>query len=369
MSDKPPADPRPADPRPADPRPDVRPMVAVPRKGVPIWVLGAVMALLAIGLFSALEARRYAATAPATAPRAIDINGQPSSVPTLFIPPSLAREAPPETLVVDAQPPVPRRAMPQVLPQPPMGSPPRYIPPPPVDYPPPPAGPTDVPSGRPGGTVLVYDALAPAEGAPEAATARPSLFGERARASRLNRKATIVPQGALIPAVLETALDSSRPGFARAIVSRDVRSYDGTRVLIPRGSRLIGEYRSDATRGQKRALVTWTRLDRPDGATIALESPIADPAGRTGVRGRVNSHFFERFGAAFLQTALSIGENLALRSADSSVVVALPGSFQGGTASTNDENEIPPTIKVKQGTSITVFVARDLDFTGVESGR
>ena len=48
---------------------------------------------------------------------------------------------------------------------------------------------------------------------------------------------------------LETAIDSSRPGFARALVSRDVRSYDGSRILIPRGSRLLGEYRADVTPG------------------------------------------------------------------------------------------------------------------------
>ncbi|MDO9369840.1 MAG: TrbI/VirB10 family protein [Sphingopyxis sp.] len=237
-----------------------------------------------------------------------------------------------------------------------------------MDLPPPPDSNEAQPPPRAGGSVLVYDALAPAEGANEA-PARPSLFGASARASRLHNQSTVVPQGALIPAVLETAIDSSRPGFARALVSRDVRSYDGSRILIPRGSRLLGEYRADVTPGQKRALVTWMRLDRPDGATIALESPVADPAGRTGVRGSVNTHFFERFGSAFLQTALSIGQNLALRSADSSVVVALPGSFQGAASATDKNNEIPPTIKVKQGASITVFVARDLNFAGVEAGR
>lgn len=346
---------------------DVRPMVALPRKGIPLWVLGILMAVLAVGLFTTLEARRRAATAPSTKARAADLNAQASSVPALYIPPALAADAPPAA----TPPPRPAEAAPstpRMFPAPPMVQPPRYYPPPPVDLPPPPGVPVDPAPSRAGGTVLVYDALAPVEGASEAA-ARPSLFGEQARASRLHNQATTVPQGALIPAVLETAIDSSRPGFARAIVSRDVRGYDGTRILIPRGSRLVGEYRADATPGQKRALVTWTRLDRPDGVTIALESPIADTAGRTGVRGSVNTHFFERFGAAFLQTALSIGENLALRSADSSVVVALPGSFQGATAPTSKDNEIPPTIKVKAGASINVFVARDLSFTGVERGR
>ena len=111
--------------------------------------------------------------------------------------------------------------------------------------------------------------------------------------------------------MLETALDSTRPGFARAIVSRDVRGFDGSRVLIPRGSRLIGEYRSEVAPGQRRALVNWTRLIRPDGVTIAIGSPAGDPLGRGGIRARVNSHFFERFAGAILQSALDIGVNLA----------------------------------------------------------
>ena len=131
----------------------------------------------------------------------------------------------------------------------------------------------------------------------------------------------------MIPAVLETALDSTRPGFARAIVSRDVRGFDGSRVLIPRGSRLIGEYRSEAAPGQKRALVIWSRLIRPDGVTIAIASPAGDPLGRGGIRARVNSHFFERFAGAILQSALDIGVNLA-STAGGGTVVVLPGTVQ-----------------------------------------
>lgn len=361
-----------SEPRARDPRDDigdVRPIVALPRRGMPLWVLLLGMAVLAVGLFSVLEARRTSATAPSAAPRAADFNAQASQTPSLFIPSGLAEEPADRTVeVVTTNLPAPPVNSRQILPPPPMNQPPRYYPPPPIDLPPPPVGAGAEPAPRTGGTVLVYDALAPAEGAGETA-ARPSLFGASARASRLHNRSMVVPQGALIPAVLETAIDSSRPGFARALVSRDVRSYDGSRILIPRGSRLLGEYRADVTPGQKRALVTWVRLDRPDGATIALESPVADPAGRTGVRGSVNTHFFERFGSAFLQTALSIGQNLALRSADSSVVVALPGSFQGAAPTADQANEIPPTIKVKPGASITVFVARDLNFAGVEAGR
>jgi type IV secretion system protein VirB10 len=187
----------------------------------------------------------------------------------------------------------------------------------------------------------------------------------------MRHRPTTVPQGTLIPAVLETALDSTRPGLARALVQRDVRGFDGSKVLIQRGSRLIGEYRADLQPGQNRATVTWTRLVRPDGVTIALGSPAADPLGRVGIKGKVNSHFFERFGSAILQSTLDVGVNLASRigNSNSAVVVALPGTLQGATSSLTQGQQIQPTLTVKQGTAITVFVARDLDFTSVETKR
>src|SRR3546814_3080598 len=96
---------------------------------------------------------------------------------------------------------------------------------------------------------------------------------------------------------------------------------------------LISVWSSDVCSSDlKRAFVTWTRLIRPDGVTIALASPTTDPVGVGGVRAKVDSHFFERFAGSFLQSAMLIGGNLAARSAGDSVVVALPGSFPGGNA-------------------------------------
>ncbi|MBN8809647.1 MAG: TrbI/VirB10 family protein [Sphingomonas sp.] len=189
----------------------------------------------------------------------------------------------------------------------------------------------------------------------------------RARAATLRNRATTVVQGTLIPAVLESALDSTRPGPARALGTRDVRGFDGSRVLIPRGSRLTGEYRADLQPGQNRALVIWTRLVRPDGATIALASPAADTLGRAGIKGKVNSHFLERFASALLQTSLNVGTGLAARAAggDSIAVLTLPGTFGGATPQISS-NQIQRTLRVHQGVSISVFAARDLDFTSVE---
>ncbi len=187
---------------------------------------------------------------------------------------------------------------------------------------------------------------------------------ERVRAGRLVNPSLTVPLGTIIPAVLETALDSTRAGSVRALVQRDVHSFDGTRVLIPRGSRLYGGYEAALAEGQNRALVTWTRLLRPDGVTIALDSQASDPLGRAGIRGKVDSKFWQRFGGAVLQSVLDIGVGLATRKVTNGVIVALPGSTQNVTRLA--PQQITPTLRVRQGTSISVYVARDLDFSSVE---
>ncbi|WP_298303446.1 TrbI/VirB10 family protein [uncultured Erythrobacter sp.] len=187
---------------------------------------------------------------------------------------------------------------------------------------------------------------------------------ERITADRLQNPSFTIPQGTVIPAVLETALDSTRAGGVRALVQRDVASFNGTRVLIPRGSRLYGEYEANLQRGQNRALVQWTRLIRPDGVTIALNSPSSDPLGRAGVRGKVDTKFFQRFGGAILQSVLDIGVGLAVNEASNGVLVALPGSTQN--VQITDPQAIQPTLKVRHGTSVSVFVARDLDFSSVD---
>lgn len=187
---------------------------------------------------------------------------------------------------------------------------------------------------------------------------------ERVKAGRLANPSLTVPLGTIIPAVLETALDSTRSGSVRALVQRDVHSFDGSRVLIPRGSRLYGNYKGELAQGQNRAMVTWTRLLRPDGVTIALDSDASDPLGRAGIKGKVNSKFWQRFGGAILQSVLDLGVGIATQKATGGVIVALPGSTQNVTRL--NQEQITPTLKVKQGTSVSVYVARDLDFSSVE---
>ena len=353
----------------------VKPIVAAPRGGLPAWVLIAGLAAAAVLLFLLLDARRRSLTASEVRPQISDRAGVSAAPPPLYIPPAL----PPAPVAV------PPQVRPIIVREParPLPAPQQAPPPPRIIYVPQPV-PTPLPveqsvpmplpraSSDPALIIDVATAAATAAVTPGAPAATPSVgavqSGGRARAGMLANRATTVPQGTLIPAVLETALDSTRPGFARAIVSRNVRGFDGSRVLIPRGSRLIGEYRSEAAAGQRRALVNWTRLVRPDGVTIAIDSPAGDPLGRGGIRASVNDHFFSRFFGALLQSVLDIGVNLAGRAGGDDTVVILPSGAQAATQLIQP-SQVTPTLRVRQGTSISIFVARDLDFTGAESAR
>jgi len=194
---------------------------------------------------------------------------------------------------------------------------------------------------------------------------------ETAHATRLANTSLIVPQGSVISAVLETGINSDLPGFARAMVSRDVSGFDGSAVVIPRGSHLIGEYKSGVAEGQSRAFVIWSRLITPGGVSVSLASPGADRLGQGGLQGEANNHFLHRFGAAILLSVINGGvEALANQTSSSGNVNALViGSPQQATnvasIALQKEIDIPTTVTVAQGQSIRVFIARDLDFTGV----
>jgi type IV secretion system protein VirB10 len=363
---------------PGDPRPFARlsgeagamPVVARRRAGPSTLAIGLAALVAGLLLFAVLDARRREPSAPAVRARAADRIDSPAPPPPLYVPPAMRA---PIVVPVAPAPAAAPRLQPPPPPLPPQIV---YVPQPvPVQAPPPeaPMPPPRVATDP----ALVIDSGAPPPAAsagagagadsPATAAAVASIAGGRVRAGAFANRATTVAQGTLIPAVLETALDSTRPGLARAIVSRDVRGFDGSRVLIPRGSRLIGEYRSEAAPGQRRALVNWVRLIRPDGATVAIGSPAADPLGRGGIKAKVNSHFFERFAGAILQSALDIGVNLASRSGNGTTII-VPGTAQAATQIIQP-SQVTPTLKVRPGTSISIFAARDLDFSGAESRR
>ncbi len=208
---------------------------------------------------------------------------------------------------------------------------------------------------------------------------------ETSRATQNRRIDALVAQGTMIRGVLETAIQSDLPGMVRAVTTEDVWSFDGRRVLIEKGTRLIGEYKSGLAVGQTRVFIVWTRVLRSDGVSVMLGSTGTDDIGRTGLTGEVDEHYFQRFGSAILLSIVGGGSQYiagmgqGVGSYDPALGANQQGAYGQQIASQavsqnmntiagealRNSLTIPPTINVDQGTRIMIFVRRDLDFSSL----
>ena len=108
----------------------------------------------------------------------------------------------------------------------------------------------------------------------------------------------------------------------------------------------------------------------PQNVAIQLASPAADPLGRAGVSGAVNNHFLKRFGAAIMMTiiggSLQVAANAAQNSAGNTYLEYMNSSTnQIANTTLQHTIDIPPTLTKHQGENVSIFVARDLNFSKV----
>ena len=191
---------------------------------------------------------------------------------------------------------------------------------------------------------------------------------EGVRAARLPNRNLVVTQGTAIPCVLETAMSSDVPGFVSCVVLRDVLSDSGHVVLMEKGTQIVGEYRGQVRKGSKRMFVLWTRAKTPTGVIVALASPATDALGRAGFDGEIDTHFWERFGAALLLSIVSDAAAIGRKQLDDADIEIRNTSGAANTAAgiaVERSIDIPPTLNKNQGERVTIFVARDLDFSSV----
>jgi type IV secretion system protein VirB10 len=352
---------------------DGMPLVGEDRGNRGLWIGLGTIAVTGLLTFAVLVNNRQSSGGPqisspqdyaaASAPRPELLLPEPAQLSPTGLPLTSASSALPLQPVETISRPVPVRlirARPALDPAPPS------TPLTPSPFTPPQAIPPAAPDPGRLAPVIVYEAVQAAI-AGVTTNGTPTAQATKAIAVGGGDRTYLVSQGTLIFAVLETAIDSTQSGQVRAMISNNVYNALGTKVLIPKGSRIFGEYKGDLGSGQSRAPIVWTRLIRPDGATIALDSPASDQLGRAGVKGRVNTHFGERLLGALLQSSIDFGVLAASRAVTSSngVIVALPSSAQSA-GSQILQPPPKPTLKVRHGTRISVLVARDLDFSAVE---
>lgn len=184
----------------------------------------------------------------------------------------------------------------------------------------------------------------------------------------------IVQAGTLIPAALITGIRSDLPGLITAQVTENV--YDtpsGRYLLIPQGSRLIGEYDSQVAFGQSRVLLVWSRLILPNGRSIVLERQAgADPKGYAGLKDDVDYHWGNLMRAAALSTLLGVGTEIGAQGDENEIVRALRRGSQDSINQSGQEIvrrqlNVQPTLTIRPGFPVRVIVNRDLMLAPYES--
>jgi type IV secretion system protein VirB10 len=184
---------------------------------------------------------------------------------------------------------------------------------------------------------------------------------------------TYVMMPQMIPCALDTAMDSTLAGPILCHTTQDVLSPSHI-VLIPRGSTVVGSYKSDIRTGQHRMFALTGNVVTQDGIPVSLNSPIADGLGRTGAEGDVDNHYPERFGAAVALTAVQAGISLGQAALTKGSQTNTNFNFGGGGGSNNgieglameilrQQGAIAPTISVPPGQVVQIVVDHTIDFS------
>jgi type IV secretion system protein VirB10 len=182
----------------------------------------------------------------------------------------------------------------------------------------------------------------------------------------------LIPKGAKGDCTLETAIDSQLPGMVTCVLAFDIFGADGNVVMLERGTTLNGETRSVVQQGQNRVFVLWSEARTPKGVVAQLASPATDSLGRSGVSGELDTHFWDRFGAAILVSvingAVQAGSSYASGAGNNggtSFNYNMQGANSVMTEVLKSTINIPPTISVRQGERVQILFARDVDFRPV----
>lgn len=211
-----------------------------------------------------------------------------------------------------------------------------------------------------------------------AAAAQRPAFAERpverrtVSASRIEPPAGthVLQAGSIIPAALITGIRSDLPGQVTAQVTEPVYdSVTGRILLIPQGSRLIGDYNADVSFGQRRVQLAWNRLILPDGRSIVLErQPGGDPSGFAGLQDGVDFHWGGVLRAALVSTLLGVGGELGAGNDDNLTRALRRGSQdsigRAGEQVVSRELDVRPTLTIRPGFPVRVLVTRDLILGG-----
>ena len=194
---------------------------------------------------------------------------------------------------------------------------------------------------------------------------------EAGTAGRIHNRYLTLAKGTFINCILETKVDTTVPGMTSCRIPENIYSMDGRTVLVEAGSRMFGEYRGALAQGQDRVFVLWTQIHTPYGVVVDLDSPGTDPLGGAGHTGEVDFHWWRRFGNALLFSLIDDSFNFAtMKASERSDGVSYYTTSQDSMSELIKEamkqtGQVPPTIRINQGSRIGIFTARNIDMSSV----
>lgn len=178
-----------------------------------------------------------------------------------------------------------------------------------------------------------------------------------------------VKAGTIIPLTLETAINSDLPGEITAVVKTDIYdSKTGNILLIPAGSRVIGRYSSDVSFGQERVQAVINRITLPNQKSINIGTMnLVDKLGASGVSDRIDTKLGKVFTSVIMSAILGVGAGAVKEDNDDSDEWKNDAIDGGGTQAINVGNayankvlNVQPSLKIRNGYTVGLFVNKDL---------
>lgn len=183
-----------------------------------------------------------------------------------------------------------------------------------------------------------------------------SIVLSDANVTKMSNLENTIATGKVMEAVLETAINSESAGIVRAVISKDVLGERGNKILIPRGSRVFGSYSKTTSAVQKRLLITWNKVIRPDGVVITMQSDTYDQGGKKGIEGNIDTRYGEMFKNSLLYSFVTLGTAVALEK-----IAGIKGTTQylsNGTVAT--ANVTPSNIAAKSVIETTQDITKKM---------
>ncbi len=202
---------------------------------------------------------------------------------------------------------------------------------------------------------------------------------EATSAQYINKPDALLVRGTYIRCVLETRIITDLPGFTSCLVTEPVYSINGRRLLLPKGSKMLGSYNVQDPKFP-RVSVIWDRITTPNGIDVSMASPGMDNLGSAGHPGQLNSHWGSKISAALFISLLSDAFKYAGEKNGPTTTTVTSGGqvieqpFQSNTARTVERlanqavdrySSRPATVTINQGTVVNIYVAKDVDFSSV----